>query len=87
MDKRKWLCTNTCTAKFRAKQRGGWRKCWIYVCQRHQFIAESSVRIQRGKRVLDDDQRSPVNELKILEGVMIGIKDRGERGIWSWLDV
>lgn len=65
--KRKWLCSNTCVPE-QSEGKGGGCRCWIYVCQRHWFIAESSVSVQRGKRVSHDDQTRPVNELEILEG-------------------
>lgn len=65
--KRKWLCSNTCVPE-QSEGKGGGCRCWIYVCLRHWFIAESSVSVQRGKRVSHDDQTRPVNELEILEG-------------------
>lgn len=66
--KRKWLCSNTCVPEQSEGKGGGGCRCWIYVCLRHWFIAESSVSVQRGKRVSHDDQTRPVNELEILEG-------------------
>lgn len=63
-----FAATPVCLSKAKGRVVGGGCRCWIYVCLRHWFIAESSVSVQRGKRVSHDDQTRPVNELEILEG-------------------
>lgn len=66
-----FAATPVCLSKAKGRVVGGGCRCWIYVCLRHWFIAESSVSVQRGKRVSHDDQTRPVNELEILEGETI----------------